>query len=95
MFDQQKFKYRSYSSLFGQNNFYGYTIPSPINGVSGQCQSVQVITTFVSRNLDESQTKETIKAARYSNLCIAQMNTGSEFIGKVQITNENDPFFNG
>jgi hypothetical protein len=95
MFDQQKFKYRSYSSLFGQNNFYGYTIPSPINGVSGQCQSVQVITTFVSSNLDESQTKETNKAARYSNLCIAQMNTGSEFIGKVQITNENDPFFNG
>jgi len=94
MFDQQKFKYKSYTSLFKENMFEGNIIPSPINGVSGQCETVQVITTLISDNQFEIVSVK-YKPIKYDKLCIAQMNVGSEFIGKVQIINENDSFFIG
>jgi hypothetical protein len=35
VFDTQKFKYRSYTTLLGYNPFYNSKISNPINGVSG------------------------------------------------------------
>lgn len=87
MFDQQKFKYRSYTSLFSENQFENNNVPSPINGTSGQCETVEVVTTLIPARRGGRKI--------YGSLCIAQMNYGSEFIGNVQIINENDPFFNG
>lgn len=86
MFDQQKFKYRSYSSLFGENQFKNNNIPNPINGTSGQCETVEVVTTLIPARRGGRKI--------YGSLCVAQMDYGSEFIGNVQIINENDPFFN-
>ena len=75
LFDQQKFKYRTYTSLLGENNFYGINVPSPINSISGQCENVEVVTTLISGNL---------KKVPYNNICISQMNNGSEFIGNIK-----------
>jgi hypothetical protein len=87
LFDQQKFKYRSYSSLFCGNPFSGDTVLSPINSTSGQCQTIEVIT----ETLTLSGTSEFKKSKRQTSvcdtLCIAQMNHGSEFIGGVSIIN--------
>jgi hypothetical protein len=96
MFDQQKYKYRSYTSLFNENIFEGNIIPSPINGVSGKCETVQVITTtLITNNQFELGSVKLTKSAKYDKLCIAQMNIGSEFIGNVRIINEDDSFFIG
>jgi len=52
IFDQQKFKYKAYSSLFCSNPYSGETILSPINGTSGQCTgvSVSMTTMYVGSN---------------------------------------------
>jgi hypothetical protein len=84
IFDQQKFKYKQYSSLFGGNPFQCLEVLSPINGVSGQCQDVDVITTVISVPVEGELTPKPVY--NYSNkLCIAQMNWGSEFIGTVSV----------
>ena len=84
LFDQQKFHYKSYSSLFCQNPFSGDTVASPINGTSGLCQSVEVIMTplNVQSNPNVRLKNPTTKC---DSICIAQMNVGSEFIGTVQV----------
>jgi hypothetical protein len=87
MFDQQKYVYKSYTSLFDYNLFENINIPSPINGMSGQCENVEIVTTLVRSK------KGNVK--KYNYLCISQMNYGSEFIGSVQIINENNTLFNG
>lgn len=78
LFDQQKFKYRSYTTLFGLNSFYNMNIPSPINGVSGECETVNALITLIPEIRDG-------KKNNYKGLCVSQMNYGSEFIGNVQI----------
>ena len=84
IFDQQKFKYKQYSSLFGGNPFQCLDVLSPINGVSGQCQNVDVVTTVISVPKEGELTPKPVY--NYSDkLCIAQMNWGSEFIGTVSI----------
>lgn len=80
IFDQQKFKYKSYSSLLCTNPFSGISVSSPINGTSGNTENIEVIMT----NINPSPTNKT-----FSTICnqlhIAQMNHGSEFIGTVNI----------
>lgn len=86
IFDQQKFKYKAYSSLFCGNPFSGQTILSPINGTDGQCTSVSVgTTTIVSQNGDNIRLKSPV-TTYCDSICIAQMNSGSEFIGTVSIS---------
>lgn len=86
IFDQQKYKYKSYSSLFCENQFSGIPVLSPINGVNGTCANVEVITTPLN-----IQTATTVRIKNPTNkcdgICIAQMNSGSEFIGSVQVIN--------
>ena len=77
IFDQQKFKYRSYSSLFNTNPFDGEKVLSPINGVSGQCTTVGVEVSTI--------TNVTNPQSIYTSLCLAQMNHGSEFVGQVTV----------
>jgi hypothetical protein len=87
IFDQQKFKYKAYTSLLCGNVFSGETVLSPINGTSGQCQTVEVITQNLSIT---GQTPIRIVKPQLSScgtLCLAQMNHGSEFIGGVNIIN--------
>jgi YVTN family beta-propeller protein len=45
IFDEQKFKYKSYSTLLCNNPFIGEHVLSPINGVNGLSQGVNVIST--------------------------------------------------
>lgn len=83
IFDQQKFKYKSYSSLLCGNPYSGKTISSPINGKTGQCASVEVISTTVVQPSPNMRIKPTINVC--DSICLAQMNMGSEFIGTVTV----------
>lgn len=86
IFDQQKYKYKAYSSLFCGNPFSGQTILSPINGTDGQCTSVSVATTPITiQNGDNLRLKSPV-TSYCDSICIAQMNSGSEFIGTVSIS---------
>lgn len=85
IFDQQKYKYKAYTLQLCGNPFSGQTVLSPINGTSGACADVSVISTSIA-----SQTKpmQSVLTSTCSNVCIAQMNSGSEFIGTVTIISE-------
>lgn len=89
IFDQQKFKYKSYSSLFCGNPYSGQTILSPINGTSGMCHSVSVATTLYTKTTDNLLSKPVTSYC--DSICIAQMNSGSEFIGTISIVGPNAP----
>ena len=90
IFDQQKFKYRSYSSLLCKNPYTNIlpNVLSPINKPNGQCKNnIEVITTNI--NLTGDTVDNDIKSV-CTEICLAQMNHGSEFIGTVSIIgNEN------
>ena len=85
IFDEQKFKYKSYSTLLCKNDYVGQHVLSPINGTSGETASVSVdYTTLVNIN----DPKGDITPPRYTTcntLHIAQMNSGSEFISFIPI----------
>lgn len=92
IFDQQKFKYKSYSSLLCNDiNDYINILPnvlSPINKPNGQCENnIEVITTNINLTGD---TIDTDVNTPCQQICLIQMNHGSEFIGRVlYIGNEN------
>jgi hypothetical protein len=81
IFDQQKFKYKSYTTILCNNSLNVVVPPSPINGYQGQCQTVEVIVKniIVFSGLSKSNTQT------YNKVCLKQMNWGSEFIGNVNI----------
>jgi hypothetical protein len=84
LFDQQKFKYKSYSSLFCENQFEGTSLLSPINGATGQCANVEVIITPL--NIESSPNARMKNPTTIcDSICIAQMNSGSEFVGTVSV----------
>lgn len=83
IFDQQKFKYRSYTTLLCGNPYYGQTINSPINGTNGVSHTIDVSMQPISLPSDELITNNPITYC--GSLSIAQMNVGSEFIGSVNI----------
>jgi len=80
IFDQQKFKYKAYTSLFNGNPYSGLTVSSPINGTSGFCNTVDVQTSVINIS---GITNTTV--TNYTSICLAQMNSNSEFIGSVSI----------
>ncbi len=84
VFDQQKFKYKSYTSLFGGNPYSGISVSSPIMG-EGICTSdADVIS--VSLDISGSSVGIGVGDGKYNKVCARQMNFGSEFIGSVRIT---------
>ena len=85
IFDQQKFKYKSYTSLFCNNPFSGQTVSSPINGTSGACTDVSVTLTSVYSPSTGSTIINFTPPISCSTICQAQMNVGSEFIGNVYV----------
>ena len=93
MFDQQKFKYRSYTSLFCNSPLNFVAPPSPINGSEGQCENVEVVVTKIT-NLPEGAVVRMAKPKTYSNICLTQMNWGSEFVGNVDIQDGNENYLN-
>lgn len=76
IFDQQKFKYKKYTSLLCKNDFNGVNVPSPVSTCG--CEEVEVITSIIT-----SDNPNPSKINKCDKICIVQMNSGSEFIGKV------------
>jgi len=93
IFDEQKFKYKSYSAQLGINPFFGKKVPSPIFGTSGLCTNVDVNVVQLTNNSGTTIFNKLINT-NYNYLCIAQMNSGSEFIGGV-IARDADDYSGG
>jgi len=93
IFDEQKFKYKSYSSFFGENNFGTLKVSSPS---SGRTCNTDVITKVIFGNASGTTlfTNQANENA-YSSVYLIQNNSGSEFIGTVTSTGKNSPCSNG
>jgi len=89
VFDAQKFKYKAYSSLFCNNPFFGNSVLSPINGTSGTCQNIDVIMSNINTGNDLESCLSSSNITTCNSICLAQMNSGSEFIGTVSISGPN------
>jgi len=87
IFDEQKFKYKSYSTLTCGNPFFGATVPSPINSTTGICAGVEVHQSVITTVSDTGFKPQRI-INTCNQVCLAQMNWGSEFIGTVSIDNQ-------
>jgi hypothetical protein len=85
IFDQQKFKYKAYSSLFCTNPYYGDNVLSPINIYQGQSENVEVSMTTLSYSDTGKTCVTTSTPIVCDNIWVAQMNSGSEFIGSVSV----------
>lgn len=76
IFDQQKHRYRSYSTLFCDNPYNGLRVTSSVNATSGLTQNVGV-------ELINITTGITLTTSVCNEVSLVQMNFGSEFIGSV------------
>jgi len=85
IFDNQKYRYKSYSSLFCENPFTCTNVLSPINGNNGQYENVEVSLTNIETFSDEKIKRALTDPIICDSIHIAQMNHGSEFIGTVSI----------
>jgi len=83
IFDQQKFKYKSYSTLLCNNPFYGDNVLSPINTYLGEYEMAEVSMTTLT--LPSTKCLTSSPPIVCDKVWIAQMNSGSEFIGTVSI----------
>lgn len=82
LFDQQKFRYKSYSSLFCENVFINTNkVLSPVSKCN--CADVSVSTSIINL-VNENGVPQKSVVNTCDTLCIAQMNSGSEFIGTVK-----------
>ena len=85
IFDEQKFRYRQYSTLICTNPFDGFNLPSPINGTTGNTHGIQIQTENISLSTNSIQPLQKL-AKPCSAIHNVQMNSGSEFIGSVTIS---------
>lgn len=86
LFDQQKFKYRSYSSLFCENTHPDIT---NVKGIFCNSEEVEVITSVITQvGANEIQPKPIY--TRCNKIYLVQMNASSEFIGTVSFSNNNE-----
>lgn len=90
VFDQQKFKYKSYTTLLCGNPFMCQIVPSPINGRRGLCQDLDLGIEVSFQTIDNTNNSTSI----CERVCVVQMNSGSEFIGTVNILDENNNVIN-
>jgi hypothetical protein len=88
IFDDQKFRYRQYSTLTCTNPFYGFNLPSPINGTTGTTQQIQIQSETI-RLPSEEITPIQAPNKPCNVIYNVQMNSGSEFIGRVTIITSN------
>jgi hypothetical protein len=88
IFDDQKFRYRQYTTLICTNPFEGFNLPSPINGTTGNTHSIQIQTETLKLSSEEVYTRKKPGKPCYA-IHNVQMNSGSEFIGSVTIVSDN------
>ena len=87
IFDNQKFQYKAYTTLFGANTYINLN-----KSITGQSCGASVITTVIEG--DSTSTSSFFSQGEkrfYSNMFAIQMNGGSEFFGSVNITGPNAP----
>jgi hypothetical protein len=80
VFDQQKYKYKEYTSLLCENTFIDTNVLSPVSTCG--CQDVEIISSVITNGGKASFPSSNVYN-RCGKICIAQMNSGSEFIGSV------------
>jgi hypothetical protein len=88
IFDNNKFKYKSYSTLFGYDGSFSFD-SYPASGIS--C-SVSATTKVIEGNsLATASFFTQGQSNDYSNVYLIQMNSGSEFYGTVSVVGPNAP----
>lgn len=85
IFDQQKFKYRAYTSLFCDNPFPDMTA---VRGINCNDADIEVITSVITQ-VDANGIPAKPKYTKCNNIYMVQMNSSSEFIGSVNFSNVN------
>jgi hypothetical protein len=88
-FDQQKLKYKPYSSIFCNDPLNAIGVPSPINGSSGQCATVEVTTRNIpTGNVPTTALNTGSNITTFNRVCLSQFNYGSEFVGNVNVISD-------
>jgi hypothetical protein len=87
IFDTEKFKYKGYTTLFGDNKFIGVNILSPATGYS--CNASATTTVIMGTATGTTQFFNNGNSQTYDRLYVVQMNSGSEFVGNVTILGAN------
>lgn len=90
VFDQQKFKYKAYSSLFCENEYIGL---NKVKGINCNGPEIEVITTSISQT-QNNELQNNPKFSKCNRIYMVQMNSGSEFIGTVKVIGLNGNDFN-
>ena len=83
IFDEQKFKYREYTSLICDTRFSELNKTNHIKGIFCDGGDVNIITTVISSNNTSANPK--LQYTNCDTIYLAQMNAGSEFIGSVKV----------
>ena len=87
IFDEQKFKYKEYTTLYCTKNidcdiiFSGLNETNHILSVNSKDVPIEIVTSVITS--DVSYLKVNTKTTIYDNIFLSQMNVGSEFLGKV------------
>lgn len=85
VFDQQKFKYRAYTSLFCDNPFPALTA---VRGINCDDADIEVITSVITQ-VDSNGLPTKPVYTKCKNIYMVQMSSNSEFIGTVSQSNGN------
>lgn len=88
IFDQQKFKYKSYTTFFCNNPFDNVLTPSPINSNEGMSKDVDVVITTLNKTDKNGGRIFESSPLTCDKLWVTQMNYGSEFLGTVSIAGQ-------
>lgn len=90
IFDQQKFKYRNYSSFFCVDDVSGIKVSNPIGGSFHQYKDVSVELYSINKKNNDYELKIEPKTKTVCDkIYITQMNSGSDFVGSVKIIKSN------
>lgn len=82
MFDTQKYKYKAYTTLFGNPSFKN--VLSPVTGATCGVDTITMVITAATNSLPQ------FNQQAYSTVYLTQMNSGSEFIGNVTVLSKDD-----
>jgi hypothetical protein len=90
VFDQQKFKYKTYTSFFCSDDVAGIQVSNPIGGSFHQYKDVSVELFNINKKDNDYELKiESKNKTLCDKIFITQMNSGSDFVGSVKIISSN------
>jgi hypothetical protein len=90
IFDQQKFKYKNYTSFFCKDDVADIQVSNPISGNNHQYKDVSVELFSLNKKDNDYQLKiEPKNKTICERIYITQMNNGSDFVGSIKIINSN------